>query len=55
MKNKVKTKTFIRGIPPEVYRNTKAMAAKQGKTIGQYVSEALIQFNALDGIEKKSC
>lgn len=56
MKNKVKNKTFIRNIPPELWRDTRAMATKLGyKNVGQYVSEALIYFNALTGIEKKSC
>ena len=55
MKNKVNTKTFIRGIPPEVWCATRAMSIKLGyKNVGQYVSEALIYFNALYDIEKKS-
>jgi len=34
-------------VPEEIYREAKAMAARQGKTINQYVSEALTYLNAI--------
>ena len=40
-KNQFRTTTLIRGIDPELYRQAKAIAALQGRTIGQYVNEAL--------------
>ena len=46
MKNAAVNRVTIRGIPAEVFRDTKACAAKQGKTLGQYISEAMINLNA---------
>lgn len=35
----------IRGVPAEVIKETKAKAFSQGKTIGEYVSDALALHN----------
>ncbi len=36
----------IRGVPAEVIKESKAMAEKQRKPLGQYVREALMQHNS---------
>ena len=44
-KNQLKaSQKSIKGIPDELFRESKAMAARQGKTIGQLVSEALAYY-----------
>ena len=37
------SRNTIIGIPPELFLKAKSQAALQGKTIGQYVSEALAE------------
>ena len=42
----------IKGIPDEIFREAKAEAARQGKTMGQYISEALIYFKTVSKAKK---
>ena len=48
-KQKVDTKYFVRGIPKDVYLKAKSIAVLQGKTMGQYITQALIALNSKNG------
>jgi len=44
MENQVNNITTVRGIPPEIWRESKALAAREGKSMGQFVAEALVYY-----------
>jgi len=52
-KNEFQTKILIRGIPPDIYRKAKSIAVLQGKTLGQYIGEALMNLNAASDSGKR--
>jgi|GEM_PF-893968 len=50
----VRVTTTIRNLDPQAFRELKARAVREGKTIGEAVNEAIRQYNLLGGVRRKT-